>query len=122
VSSTVAAGRIAAIDTGAAERADGVLAVITRLNAPQLRYRSVGGRSDEDPPAGARLRVFQKPEVFFSGQPIGVVVAETAEQARHAAAPRRTRTRASSTTRSSCTPRSRPGTAIGSPCTTRRRG
>ena len=85
VSSTIAAGRITAIDTGEAERADGVLAVITHANAPRLHYRSVEERAAADPPAGHRLRVFQRADVLFSGQPIGVVVAETAEQARHAA-------------------------------------
>jgi xanthine dehydrogenase YagR molybdenum-binding subunit len=38
-----------------------------------------------DPQSGDQLRVFQGPEVWFSGQPIAVVVADTLPQARHAA-------------------------------------
>jgi xanthine dehydrogenase YagR molybdenum-binding subunit len=82
VASTVPKGRIAAIDSAAAETAEGVLAVITHLNAPRLPYRPF---ESEMNPAGRALRVFQGPEVVFNGQPIGVVVAETLEQARHAA-------------------------------------
>ena len=40
VQSTIAKGRITAIDTAAAERAPGVLAVITHANAPKLPYRA----------------------------------------------------------------------------------
>ena len=39
VRSTVAKGRIASIDSAAAERAPGVLAVLTHRNAPRLAYR-----------------------------------------------------------------------------------
>ncbi|HEX5385732.1 MAG TPA: xanthine dehydrogenase family protein molybdopterin-binding subunit [Gemmatimonadales bacterium] len=86
VMSTVPRGRITAIDTAAAERADGVHAVITHLNAPKLPYRPLEKRPSVDPESGEQLRVFQGPEVLFSGQPVGVVVADTVEQARHAAA------------------------------------
>jgi xanthine dehydrogenase YagR molybdenum-binding subunit len=86
VSSTVSKGRIAAIDTTAAERAPGVHAVITYRNAPRLPYRPFTERPAVDPAAGQQLRVFQDPDVLFSGQPIAVVVAETREQARQAAA------------------------------------
>jgi len=40
VRSTVANGRIASLDTEAAERAPGVVAVVTHRNAPRLAYRS----------------------------------------------------------------------------------
>ena len=39
VRSTVANGRIASIDSAAAERAPGVVAVLTHRNAPRLAYR-----------------------------------------------------------------------------------
>ncbi|GAB2777407.1 xanthine dehydrogenase family protein molybdopterin-binding subunit [Rhabdobacter roseus] len=73
--STIAAGSIKRIDTAAAEKAPGVLAVITHENMPKLNTR--GGIR-----GGAML---QGPEVTFYGQHIGLVVAETFEQARHAA-------------------------------------
>ena len=45
VRSTVANGRIASIDSAAAERAPGVVAVLTHRNAPRLAYRAAQGRS-----------------------------------------------------------------------------
>ncbi len=74
--STVAAGKITGIDAGAAEKAAGVLVVITHENAPKL---NVGGGIR----GGALL---QSPAIEFYGQHIGLVVAETFEQARAAAA------------------------------------
>src|SRR5476651_2165722 len=73
--STIAAGTITRIDSAEAALIPGVLAVITHLNAPKLNAR--GGIR-----GGALL---QGPEVKFYGQHIGMVVAETFEQARHAA-------------------------------------
>lgn len=73
--SVVASGRILDIDTSAAEKSPGVLAVITHKNAPKLNERS-GIRG------GAML---QSPNVDFFGQTIGIVVAESFEQARTAA-------------------------------------
>ena len=43
VRSTVANGRIASIDSAAAERAPGVMAVLTHRNAPRLAYRAHKG-------------------------------------------------------------------------------
>ncbi|HEV7349320.1 xanthine dehydrogenase family protein molybdopterin-binding subunit [Telluribacter sp.] len=73
--STIAAGKIVDIDTAAAEKAPGVLAVITHKNVPKLNEK--GGIR-----GGAML---QSPVIEFYGQHIGLVVAETFEQARHAA-------------------------------------
>ncbi|RYZ38846.1 MAG: xanthine dehydrogenase family protein molybdopterin-binding subunit, partial [Sphingobacteriales bacterium] len=73
--STIAAGTIVGIDSAEAEKAPGVLAVITHKNAPKLN--TSGGIK-----GGAML---QNPEIEFYGQHIGVVVAETFEQARGAA-------------------------------------
>ena len=83
VRSTVANGRIASIDSAAAERAPGVLAVLTHRNAPQLAYRPHKGAVDPD--VGERLHVLQDDRVNHQGQPIALVIAETLEQANHAA-------------------------------------
>jgi len=72
--STIASGTILTIDTAAAEKAPGVLTVITHTNAPKLNVN--GGIR-----GGGLL---QSPEIEFYGQHIGLVVAETFEQARHA--------------------------------------
>jgi xanthine dehydrogenase YagR molybdenum-binding subunit len=91
VHSTIAKGRITGIDASAAERAPGVLAVITHENADRLPYRALEKRPPVDPKAGDQLRVFQGADVLFFGQPVAVVVAETPEEARSAAALVRTK-------------------------------
>ena len=73
--STIASGTITKIDAAEAEQSPGVLSVITHLNAPKLNVK--GGLR-----GGALL---QSPQINFYGQHIGVVVAETFEQATHAA-------------------------------------
>jgi xanthine dehydrogenase YagR molybdenum-binding subunit len=84
VRSTVANGRIASIDTAAAERAPGVVAVLTHRNAPRLAYRP--HKAMVDAAVGERLHVLQDDRVNHQGQPIALVVADTLEQAVHAAA------------------------------------
>jgi xanthine dehydrogenase YagR molybdenum-binding subunit len=83
VRSTVANGRIASMDSTAAQRASGVLAVLTHRNAPRLAYRPHKGLPD--PATGERLHVLQDDRVNHQGQPIALVIAETLEQANHAA-------------------------------------
>ncbi len=74
VQATIARGTIASMNTSAAEAAEGVIAVFTHKNAPQL--------ADTD---DHELAILQSGRVAFRGQIIGGVVAETAEIARHAA-------------------------------------
>jgi len=121
VSSTVPRGRVTAIETAEAERAAGVLGVLTHLNAPRLPYHSFEERPGVDPQSGDQLRVFQGPDVLFSGQPIGVVVAETLEQARHAASLVRVRYETSEATTTFDPRRGRlPSEASGEPGESRR--
>lgn len=79
VSASIGLGRIAAMQTDAAERAPGVLAVYTPF-AP-LRLQPVA-----DDALGERYCPLQDREVRFFGQAIGVVVADSFEHARDAAA------------------------------------
>jgi xanthine dehydrogenase YagR molybdenum-binding subunit len=83
VRSPIASGRIASIDGAAAERAPGVFAVVTHRNAPRLAYRPHKG--GPDPATGERLHVLQDDRVNHQGQPIALMIAETLEQAVHAA-------------------------------------
>ena len=83
--STVPAGHITAIDITDAERALGVLLVLTHLNAERLPYRAPTERPAVDPVAGEQLRVLQDAEIRFSGQPVALVVAKTQAQALYAA-------------------------------------
>lgn len=78
VGSTIAHGRIATISTGKAEAAPGVLAVFTHLNMPKLP-----GYEKDASPSGHKL--FHSDRIFFNGQAIALVVADTLERARHAA-------------------------------------
>jgi xanthine dehydrogenase YagR molybdenum-binding subunit len=73
--STIAAGKISAINSAELQKMPGVITVITHENAPKLNVK--GGLR-----GGALL---QGPEILFYGQHIGIVVAETFEQATHAA-------------------------------------
>jgi xanthine dehydrogenase YagR molybdenum-binding subunit len=82
VTSSIAKGRIVRMNVAAAENAKGVLAVMTPSNAPRLPQN---GRAAIKPPAGRALALLQDDQVSYSGQPIGVVIAETLEQATAAA-------------------------------------
>src|SRR5206468_11998307 len=77
VRSTVANGRVASIDAAGAERAPGVVAVLTHRNAPRLAYRP--HKAMVDAAVGERLHVLQEDLVNHQGQPIALVIAETPE-------------------------------------------
>lgn len=79
VQSTIARGRAVGFDTGAAEAAPGVLLVMTPRNAPRL------ARAKEGVPDGADFPLLQDDRVLYNGQHIALVVAESFEEATHAA-------------------------------------
>jgi xanthine dehydrogenase YagR molybdenum-binding subunit len=79
VQSTIPNGTIRSIDTTVAERAPGVLKVLTPFNAPKL---SAG---PPKPPARRNLSLLQDADVHYNGQPIALVVAESLVQAQAAA-------------------------------------
>ncbi|HET9502070.1 MAG TPA: xanthine dehydrogenase family protein molybdopterin-binding subunit [Hymenobacter sp.] len=84
VVSAIAAGRIAHLDTQAAARAPGVLAIVSHLNAPR-----VPGYENPQPDKrveGQQLRVFFDDKIHYSNQPVALAIATTLEQAQHAAA------------------------------------
>ncbi len=75
IHSTIAKGKIRAIDTSEAEKQAGVIKVLTHLNTPKFA-KAENDRSH---------RPLHNADILFSGQAIGVVVAETFESARYAA-------------------------------------
>lgn len=77
VTSTITKGKITAIDIKAAKSAPGVLDVLSHLNKP-----SAAGYEQE---GGSPMKIFYTDQVFFNGQPIAMVVADTFERATHAA-------------------------------------
>ncbi len=84
VTSTIAKGRIARIDLGAALRVEGVLDVLTHENRPTMAD-SDQAYKDDIAPEGSPYRPLYDGRIMFNGQPIGLVVAETSEIARFAA-------------------------------------
>jgi xanthine dehydrogenase YagR molybdenum-binding subunit len=80
--STVAAGRVRDIDTTAAEKAPGVLLVLTHKNVPKMPPPAPETPQNRFTRATPLL---QDTVIHHHGQLIGFVVAETIEQARHAA-------------------------------------
>jgi xanthine dehydrogenase YagR molybdenum-binding subunit len=78
VPSTIANGRITAIDDTAARKASGVVMVMTHQNAPRVNGEKVA-------PGDTLLFLLQSDVVEFDRQPVAVVIARTFEQAVYAA-------------------------------------
>ncbi|MDV7242318.1 MULTISPECIES: xanthine dehydrogenase family protein molybdopterin-binding subunit [Rhodococcus] len=74
VLSSIARGKVTAMDAGDAQAVDGVVTILTVFDAPRLADTSDG-----------ELAILQDPEVHFRGQFLGAVVAESPETARQAA-------------------------------------
>lgn len=81
VLSTVARGRVRALDADAVLAMPGVVAVLDHRNAPRVKTDYVGMLGRPDPTCA----VFQHDRVPHLGWPVALVVAETSEQAREAA-------------------------------------
>ncbi|HVW96094.1 MAG TPA: xanthine dehydrogenase family protein molybdopterin-binding subunit [Mucilaginibacter sp.] len=78
--STATSGTIKSIDTKSAQAAPGVLSVITYLNAPKIP----GYQTDSASGKGA-LKIFYDNKIYFNGQPVALVVADSFERALYAA-------------------------------------
>ena len=85
VHSTIARGRISELDTAAAEAAPGVALVMTHRNAPKMALPPRIGMTNLKAAGNNILPVMQDPEIRWNGQAVAVVLAETQEQADHAA-------------------------------------
>jgi xanthine dehydrogenase YagR molybdenum-binding subunit len=85
VTSTIAKGRIAHIDSSAAMKVDGVIAVLTHQNRPTMADNDEAYKDDVAPEQGSPFRPLYDERILFSGQPIALVLAETSETARFAA-------------------------------------
>ncbi|MGH3881828.1 MAG: xanthine dehydrogenase family protein molybdopterin-binding subunit [Pseudonocardiaceae bacterium] len=78
VPATVAYGQVTRIDAEEASAAPGVVTVLTHRSMPHLHATS-------SPPLGQPVLPMQDDRVYHEGQPVAMVLAETLEQARHAA-------------------------------------
>jgi xanthine dehydrogenase YagR molybdenum-binding subunit len=87
VQSTIAKGRIVGIDTAAAKGSPGVLAILTHENTP--KFQQAGSGPKGQPTQSGKLAEDRLPfaddVVHYAGQHVALVVANTLEQARHAA-------------------------------------
>ena len=82
VSSTVANGRIASLDTSDAENAPGVLAVFTHRNMPRMNPTPKPWSHLH--PHGQSYLPLQDDQILYADQPIALVVAATRDQATYA--------------------------------------
>ncbi|HWW37393.1 MAG TPA: xanthine dehydrogenase family protein molybdopterin-binding subunit [Xanthobacteraceae bacterium] len=85
VTSTIAKGRIARIDTSEALRVEGVLDVLTHENRPPMARSTSPYKDDVAPEQGTPLRPLYDDKILFNRQPIALVLAEEWEIARFAA-------------------------------------
>ena len=84
VTSTIAKGRIARIDASEALSVEGVIDVLTHQNRPHLASAD-SAYKDDVAPEGSPFRPLYDDRIWFSGQPVALVVAEEPEIARFAA-------------------------------------
>jgi xanthine dehydrogenase YagR molybdenum-binding subunit len=82
VCSSIAKGKITKLDASEAEKMPGVLRVMYHGNAPAL-YRPIPG--DQDAVVDESRPPFEDEIIYYSGQYVAAVVAETMEQAKAAA-------------------------------------
>src|SRR5579875_1975799 len=75
VQSTIPSGTVTSMDSKAAERSPGVVAVLTPFNAPKLQV------GKPQPPAKRSLTVLQDADVDYNGQPIAFIVARSLNEA-----------------------------------------
>jgi xanthine dehydrogenase YagR molybdenum-binding subunit len=83
VHSTIPRGRVTSFDTAAAESAPGVVLIMSHHNMPKIRAIPYFMEAPKAA-AGDNLPVMQDDQVYWNGQPVALVLAETQEQADHA--------------------------------------
>ncbi|HTZ24825.1 MAG TPA: xanthine dehydrogenase family protein molybdopterin-binding subunit [Streptosporangiaceae bacterium] len=85
VGATVASGRVTSVDTTAAESADGVAAVLTGRDMPEINHVPLVPSLLGGPAPGETFFPMQDDVIHYAGQPVAIVVADSLEQARRAA-------------------------------------
>jgi len=83
--STIAKGKIQRIETSAAMREPGVIAVLTHQNLPKLAKTPNDPQGKKDIGAPMGFLPMTGDEIFYAAQPVALVVADTIEHATHAA-------------------------------------
>jgi xanthine dehydrogenase YagR molybdenum-binding subunit len=81
----VASGQITSIDTSEAEHAPGVAGILTHRNTPPVNRVPLLPSLLGGPAPGETFFPLQDDVIHYAGQPVAVVIANTLEQAQHAA-------------------------------------
>jgi xanthine dehydrogenase YagR molybdenum-binding subunit len=85
VGAMIASGRITSIDTSEAEHAPGVAGILTQRNTPTVNRVPLVPSLLGGPAPGETFFPMQDDVIHYAGQPVAVVIADTLEQAQHAA-------------------------------------
>src|SRR5215472_15078256 len=85
ITSTITKGRVARIDASEALSVEGVIGVLTHRNRPPMASANSAYEDDLAPDQGSPFRPLYDDRIWFSGQPIALVVAKAPEIARFAA-------------------------------------
>lgn len=85
VTSSITKGLITSIDSSSAEKAPGVLLVLSHLNVPDVPGYAQPPSQPVPIFTGREFTPFMNNEVHFNMQPVAMVIATTLEQAQHAA-------------------------------------
>ena len=85
VGARIASGRITAIDTAAAKRAEGVAGILTHHDMPKVNHVPLLPSLLGAPAPGETFFPMQDDVIHYAGQPVAIVVADSLEQAQHAA-------------------------------------
>ena len=85
VSATIAKGRIVSLDLAAAQAAPGVIDILTHENRPEIPEDDAPYLNDMVAVPGSPFRPLKDDRIVYSGQAIALVIADTHENARHAA-------------------------------------
>jgi xanthine dehydrogenase YagR molybdenum-binding subunit len=85
VGAGIASGRTTAIDTAAAGRAEGVVAILTHHDMPEVNHVPLLPSLLGGPAPGETFFPMQDDMIHYAGQPVAIVIADRLEQAQHAA-------------------------------------
>ena len=86
VHSTITRGAITQLDVAAAEAAPGVILVLTHANMPRIGTPPLISMSDFSAVGNSGVPIMQDAVIRYNGQVVAAVIADTQEQADHAAA------------------------------------
>jgi len=85
ITSTIVKGRIRNLDTSAAEKAPGVLSIVSHLNSPKVAGYEAPVNNEGSRVYGQEFRLFYDDKIYHNHQPIALAIADTLEKANYAA-------------------------------------